>query len=105
MKIPETFYTIRKNNYNYYCTLYHGTDNIWDKKYKSKRRAITKAKLLSKEFGYPFLKHFKYFAAQQEGWLMSHHIDELIEQGLPADSLVTWDKATEIAFKRFEEQG
>ena len=49
---------------------------------------------------------------------MSHHIneriiddifhdvlDELIEQGLPADSLVTWDKATEIAFKRFEEQG
>jgi hypothetical protein len=65
-KIPQTFYTIRKvrtwkNGNDYSCTLYHGTDNIWDKEYKSKRRAIAKAKLLSKEFGYPFLKHFKYF--------------------------------------------
>jgi len=58
---PETFYTIRKYNNYYSCVLYHGTDHIWDKEYKSKRRAIAEAKLLSKEYGYPFLKHFTYF--------------------------------------------
>tara|TARA_R100000781_G_scaffold113740_2_gene82916 strand:+ start:131 stop:409 length:279 start_codon:yes stop_codon:yes gene_type:complete len=90
MKIPQTFYTIRScKNENYlssdkirakiiyFATLYNGTEIIWDKQYKSKRRAIAKAKLISKgnlvrktaPFGtftvfedeYPFLRHFKYF--------------------------------------------
>jgi|TARA_B100001123_G_C14942617_1_gene880352 hypothetical protein len=30
-------------------------------------------------------------------------LDELIDQGMPSDSMATWDKATEITYKRLEE--
>ena len=74
MKTPQTFYTIDEiKNEHYHASkkirariihfyqLYNGTDIIESKEYKSKRRAIAKSKQLSKEFGYPFLKDFKYF--------------------------------------------